>query len=116
MKKRKKGRKLSLKTDQRRALLRSVAQALFERGKIKTTLAKAKEASILVEKLITIAKKKDGSSVKKLAGLFPGSLVKKITDEVAPKYAQRKGGYTRIIKMGPRKNDGAEMVIVELVK
>lgn len=116
MRKRKKGRKLSLKTDQRRALLRSLARALFDKEKVNTTEAKAKEVSALVEKLITAAKKKETSSIKKLSSLFSDKLVKKIINEIAPKYAERKGGYTRIIKTGPRKNDGAKMAIIELVK
>lgn len=116
MRKRKKGRKLSLKTDQRKALLKSVARALFEKERITTTQAKAKEASILAEKLITTAKKKDLAAIRKLSGFFSEKLVKKIINEIAPRYAERKGGYTRILKTGPRKSDGAKMSILELIK
>jgi large subunit ribosomal protein L17 len=116
MRKRKKGRSLSLKTDQRRALLRSLAEAIFNKEKIETTEAKAKEASILVEKLITTAKKNNTVSIKTLGGLFSKKLVKKIMTEIAPRYQQRNGGCTRIIKMGPRNKDGAKMAIIELIK
>lgn len=116
MRKRKKGRKLSLKTDQRKALLRSLAEAIFNRGKIKTTEAKAKEASIFTEKLITLAKKKNAASSRSLAGFFSDKLVKKIITEIAPRYSERKGGYTRITKAGFRNTDGAKMVLIELIK
>ncbi len=116
MRKRKKGRKLSRKTDQRKALLKLLASALFLKGKIETTEAKAKETAILVEKFITKAKKKDLSTRRNLAKFFPKNIVKKIIDEIAPSYIERKGGYTRIIKLGPRKSDGAKMTIIELIK
>jgi large subunit ribosomal protein L17 len=116
MRKRKKGRSLSLKTDQRRALLRSLAEAVFNKEKIETTEAKAKEASILVEKLITAAKKNNNVAIKNLEALFSRRLVKKIMTEIAPRYQQRNGGCTRLIKTGPRKSDGARMAIIELIK
>jgi len=116
MRKRKKGRKLSLKKDQRKALLRSLAEALFMKEKIKTTVAKAKEVSIFAEKIITEAKKKNPSSVRRLARFFSDKLVKKISTDIALRYDKRKGGYTRIIKLGPRKSDGAKMAQIELVK
>jgi large subunit ribosomal protein L17 len=116
MRKRKKGRKLSLKTDQRKALLRSLAEAVFIKEKIETTEAKAKEASILVEKLITAAKKNNDLARRRLAELFSPKLVKKIMTEIAPRYQQRNGGCTRVIKLGARKNDGARMAIIELIK
>jgi len=115
MKKLKQGRKLSRKKDQRKALLKSLARALFVHGKIKTTQAKAKEGSKFAEKCITRAKKGDLSSRRILAKYFSPTLVKKLVDEIGPKYKSRKGGYTRIIKMGPRKSDGAKIVIIELV-
>jgi large subunit ribosomal protein L17 len=114
--KQKKGRKFGRKTDQRRALLRSLAESLFTKERIKTTEAKAKEASVLSEKLITQAKKGDLASRRYLAGYFKKDLVKKIVDEIAPRYKTRKGGYTRIIKVEPRKSDGAKMAIIELIK
>jgi len=116
MKKRKKGRKLSRKTGQRRALLKSLARELFLKEKIKTTKAKAKELSAFAEKLITKAKKASLASRRLLARNFSPKIVKKIVDEIAPRYKERKGGYTRIIKLGPRKSDGAKMAIIELVK
>lgn len=114
--KQKKGRKFSRKTDQRKALLRSLTEALFLKGKIKTTEAKAKEALASAEKIITRAKKKDLASNRYLAGYFNKTLVKKIIDEIAPKYSKRNGGYVKITKLGPRKSDGAKMAIIELIK
>lgn len=116
MRKRKKGRKLSRKRDQRKALLKSLAVALILKEKIKTTEAKAKETSSVVEKFITKAKKKDLSSQRYLNRFFAPGIVKKLLNEIAPKYAERSGGYTRIIKLGQRKSDGAKMAIIELVK
>jgi len=114
--KKKKGRKFSRKTDQRRALLRSLAEALFIKGKVRTTEAKAKETAILAEKLITRGKKGDLSASRYLAIYFNKDLVKKIMKETAPKYKERKGGYTRVTKLEPRKSDAAKMAIVELIK
>lgn len=115
MKKLKKGRKLSRKRNQRRALLKLLAQALFLHGKIKTTEAKAKELSKFAEKFITRSKKENLASRRILARYFSRNLVKKLVDEIGPKYKERKGGYTRIIKLNPRKSDGAKMAIIELV-
>jgi len=115
MKKLKKGRKFSRKKDQRRALLKSLARAVFLNGKIKTTEAKAKEVSIFVEKCITRAKKSDLSSRRILLKYFSKDLVKKLIDEIGVRYKNRKGGYTRIVKLGQRKSDGARMAIIELV-
>jgi large subunit ribosomal protein L17 len=116
MKKRKKGRKLNRERSQRKALLRSLARELFLRGKIKTTLAKAKEVSVFAQKQITKAKIASLSSKRLLARNFSRDIVKKMIDEIAPRYKQRKGGYTRVIKLGQRKSDGAKMAIIELVK
>ncbi|MBU4204656.1 50S ribosomal protein L17 [Patescibacteria group bacterium] len=116
MRKRNKGRKFGRKKDQRKALLKSLAHNLFLREKIKTTEAKAKEAKILVEKLITKAKKGDLSSTRLLAGYLSPVVVKKLINEIAPKYKERKGGYTRIIRLGQRQADSAQMVIFELVE
>jgi len=115
MKKLKKGRKLSRKRNQRKALLKSLARALFLKGKMKTTQAKAKEVSRFVEKCITRSKKGDLASRRILTRYFSKDLVKKLIDEIGPKYKERKGGYTRIIKLGPRKSDGAKMTVIELV-
>lgn len=116
MKKRKKSRKLSRKKDQRRALLRELSRALILNEKIKTTETKAKEVSKFVEKFITKAKKGELSSRRLLLRFFSKKIVKKMIEEIGPKYKGRKGGYTRIIKLGPRKSDGAKMAIIELVK
>ncbi|TET84535.1 MAG: 50S ribosomal protein L17 [Candidatus Nealsonbacteria bacterium] len=122
MRKRKKGRKLSRERNQRRALLKSLASALLLNEKIKTNEAKAKEVSSLVEKFITQAKKGDLTSRRLLAKSLGGGrvaskkIVKKLVEEIGPRYKERKGGYTRIIKLGPRKSNGAKMAIIELVK
>jgi large subunit ribosomal protein L17 len=116
MRKRKQGRKLSLKSDQRKALLKSLARALFDKEKIKTTEAKAKEVSIFAERMITEAKKKNLASLRRLSEFFSANIVKKLSTDIATRYAERKGGCTRIMKLGPRKSDGARMAIIELVK
>lgn len=116
MRKLKKGRKFSRKRDQRKALLKSLASSLFLKEKIKTTETKAKEVSRLVGKSITRAKKGDLASRRILAKYFSRNLVKKLVNEIGPRYKSRKGGYTRIIRLGPRKSNGAKMTIIELVK
>lgn len=116
MRKRNKGRILSRPKSQRKALLKSLANSLFIHGKIKTTEAKAKELRAVAEKLITRAKDNKISNRKFMARLLNPSVVKKVFDEIALQYAERKGGYTRIIKLGPRRSDGAKMAIIELVK
>jgi len=115
MKKLKSGRKFSREKDQRKALKKSLARALFLHGKMKTTEAKAKEISSFSEKLITKSKKGDIAARRILAKYLSPKLVKKLIEEIAPKYVDRKGGYTRITKLGPRKSDGAKMAIIELV-
>lgn len=116
MKKFKKGRKLSRKRDQRKSLLKSLARELFIKEKIKTTEAKAKELSIFAQKQISKAKIGDLAARRLLLKNFSPQVVKKIVEEIAPRYKERKGGYTRIIKIGPRKSDGAKMAIIELIK
>ncbi len=116
MRKRKQGRKLSRKRDQRKALLRSLMSALFLHERIKTIETRAKEISRVAEKCITSARKGDVSTRRLLARSFTNETVKKLVDEIAPRYKERKGGYTRIIKLGPRKSDGAKMAIIELIK
>jgi large subunit ribosomal protein L17 len=115
MKKRKKKRILGRKTNQRKALIRSLSRELFLREKIKTTEAKAKEFSKFAEKQITRAKKGDLTARRFLAKHFDGPVVKKLIEKIAPRYKDRNGGYTRIMKLEPRKKDGAKMVIIELV-
>lgn len=116
MRKRKHGRKLSRKKNQRKALLKGLASALFLKEKIKTTEAKAKEVAPFVEKQITRAKIGNLSSKRLLARNFSSEIVKKLVNEIAPRYKERKGGYTRIIKLGPKKTNGVKMAIIELVK
>jgi len=116
MRKRNKGRILSRPKNQREALLNTLATSLFLHGKIKTTEAKAKELRVVAEKMITRAKDNKISNRRILAKELSSKTVKNLMDEIAPKYAERQGGYTRIIKMGPRKSDSARMVIIELVK
>lgn len=115
MKKLKQGRKFGRTKDQRRALLNSLARSLFLHGRMTTTEAKAKEVSMFAEKCITKAKKGDLTARRSLVENFSNDVVKKLISEIGPKYKERKGGYTRIIKKGPRKSDGAKMAIIELV-
>ncbi len=115
MKKLKQGRKFSREKNQRKSLLNSLARAIFLVGRIKTTEARAKEVSGFAEKCITRARKRDLYSRRVLLKYFSKDLVKKLVDEIGPKYKDRNGGYTRIIKLGQRRSDGAKMAIIELV-
>ena len=111
-------RKLGRTTSHRTALLRNLATALFERERITTTLMKAKELRPYAEKLITLAKRDDGQLHARrqvAADIRDGEVVKKLFDTLSPRFASRPGGYTRILRLGPRKGDGAEMAIVELL-
>ena len=104
-------RKLGLSTDQRRAMLRSLVTSFLKHGRIETTETRAKD-----EKMITLAKRGDLHARRQvLAYVLEEDVVKTLFDEIAPKYAERNGGYTRMIKKGPRRGDGAEVVILELV-
>ena len=116
MRKRKKGRKFNRESSQRKALMISLASSLILKEKIKTTQAKAKEVSGFSEKQITKARTGSLHSRRLSAALFTPRVVKKLFDEIAPRYKERKGGYTRVIKLGPRKINGAKMAIIELVK
>jgi large subunit ribosomal protein L17 len=116
MKKRKQGRKLSRKTGPRKALLKSLISALILDEKIETSQAKAKEISRMTEKYITKAKKGDIAARRLLTSYLSDRVAKKLVTEIAPRYNQRKGGYTRIIKLGQRKSDAAKMAIIELIK
>lgn len=109
-------RKFHRETDQRRALLKSLAGNLILRGKIKTTEAKAKEIRSFVEKLITRGKT-DTVSAKRVLIAKLGSVQKanKVIKEIAPRYVERAGGYTRITKLPPRISDGSKMAIIELI-
>jgi large subunit ribosomal protein L17 len=116
MRKLNKGRKLSLKIGPRRALLRVLVNNFLLHEKIKTTEAKAKELRSIAEKMITRAKNANLANRRLLARDLTPEMTKKIINEIAPKYAERSGGYTRIMKLGPRNSDSAKMVIIELIK
>ena len=110
-------RKLGRDTAHRTAMLRAMVTFLLENGKIETTLARAKEVRSLTEKMITLAKENNLHNKRMaLAFITKEDVVKKLFDEIAPKYAERNGGYTRINKLGPRRGDAAEMVIIELIQ
>lgn len=109
-------RKLGRPTDQRRAMLRNLVTSFLKYGKIETTGTRAKETRNLAEKMITLAKRGDIHARRQvMAFVTEEQVVKNLFDNVAPKYAERKGGYTRMYKVGPRRGDGAEVVILELV-
>ena len=109
-------RKLGRTSDHRKAMLRAMVTYLLENGRIETTVTRAKEVRAMSEKMITIAKTNDLHSRRQvLAYVTKEDVVKKLFDEIAPKYADVNGGYTRIIKTGPRRGDAAEMAIIELV-
>jgi len=116
MRHRVKGKKLGRDTAQRSALLRNLVTSFLEKGRIRTTLAKARAARPLAEKMITLAKK-NTLHTRRLAlrFIYKKEVVKKLFDEIGPRFSERPGGYTRIIKIGPRAGDGAEMAILELV-
>ena len=109
-------RKLGRPTDHRIAMLRNLVTSLLRNGKIETTETRAKEVRRMAEKMITLAKRGDLHARRQvLAYVYDETVVKNLFDEVAPKYAERNGGYTRMLKLGPRRGDAAEMVILELV-
>lgn len=109
-------RKLGRPTDQRKAMLRALVTSLLENGKIETTLARAKEVRCLADKMITLGKTNTLHSRRQaLSFVTKKEVVYKLFEEIAPKYAERDGGYTRVLKAGPRRGDGAEMALIELV-
>lgn len=109
-------RKLGRDSSARKALFRSVLTALFANERIETTEAKAKEISGLAEKMITLGKRGDLHARRQAVSyLQDEEVTKKLFDTIAPKYADRQGGYTRIMKLGPRRGDAAPMAILELV-
>ena len=109
-------RKLGRPTDHRIAMLRNLVTSLLEHGRIETTVTRAKETKRMTDRMITLAKKGDLHARRQaLAYLYSEDVVKKLFDEIAPKYADRNGGYSRIIKVGPRRGDGSEMAIIELL-
>lgn len=111
-----KGPRLGHSPSHERKILANLATALIAEGKVETTLAKAKSVRPLAEKMITKARKGDLHSRRiVLRTIRDNAVVTKLFDEVAPQYAERPGGYTRIVKLGPRRGDGAEMAVIELV-
>ena len=109
-------RKLGRTSDHRRAMLRAMVTFLMENGRIETTVTRAKEVRSMAEKLITVAKGGDLHSKRQVYSYITKETVaKKVIDELAPKYKEVNGGYTRIIKTGPRRGDAAEMAIIELI-
>ena len=116
MRKLNKGRKFSRKIGPRKALFRVMVNNFLIHEKIKTTEAKAKELRTIAEKMITRAKDNNLANSRLLAKDLTKDVLKKIIKEIAPRYLSRQGGYTRIIKLGPRASDGARIAIIELVK
>ncbi len=109
-------RKLGRTTDHRMAMLRAMVTFLLEKGRIETTLARAKDVRSLAEKMITLGKATDLHSKRQIYSFVTKeSVSKKVIDELGPKYKEVSGGYTRIYRIGPRRGDAAEMAIIELV-
>ena len=109
-------RKLGRTSDHRKAMLRGMVTLLLEKGKIITTVARAKEVRAMAEKMITLGKVGTLHTKRQVfAYITKEDVAKKVFDEIAPKYADKNGGYTRIVKIGPRRGDAAEMAIIELV-
>ncbi|MCQ2459351.1 MAG: 50S ribosomal protein L17 [Ruminococcus sp.] len=109
-------RKLGRTSDHRKAMLRGMVTFLLEKGQIETTVTRAKEVRAVAEKMITIGKNTDLHSKRQVFSyITKEDVAKKLIDEIAPKYADRNGGYTQIVKIGPRHGDAAEMAIIKLV-
>ncbi len=109
-------RKLGKTSTQRKALLRQQVTDLLENGKIETTFYRAKEVQPVVEKMITLGKKGNLAAYRKaLAFITKEDVANKLFKELAPKYAERNGGYTRVTRTGARRGDAAEMAVIELV-
>ena len=116
MRHRKKGRKLQRTASHRRAMLRNLATSLFRHERIETTTAKAKELRPYAERLITLARRGDLHARRLVARKIQDrEVLGKLFDEISPRYADRPGGYTRILKLGNRKGDAAEISLIELV-
>ena len=109
-------RKLGRTSDHRKAMLRGMVTFLLENGQIETTVTRAKEVRAVAEKMITIGKNDDLHSKRQVFSyITKESVAKKLIDEIAPKYAERNGGYTQIVKIGPRRGDAAEMALIRLM-
>ena len=110
------GRKLSRNTSHRRALLRNLVTSLLDHGRLMTTLPKAKEIRPLAEKMITLGKRDSLHARRQVqAYVLKEATAKRVFDTIAPKFADRNGGYSRIIKLGNRKGDGADLAVIELI-
>ena len=111
-----KNRKLGRTSDHRKAMLRAMVTYLLENGQIKTTLTRAKEVAPVAEKMITLAKDNTLVSYRQALGFITKEdVANKLFKEIGPKYADRNGGYTRIVRIWPRRGDAAEMAIIQLV-
>ncbi len=109
-------RKLGRTSDHRKSMLRGMVTYLIENGQIETTVTRAKEVRAMAEKMITVGKDNSLHAKRQVYSYITKEAVaKKLIEEVSPKYADRKGGYTRIVKTGPRRGDAAEMCIIELI-
>lgn len=109
-------RKLGKPTAARMAMLRQQVTDLLDNGRMETTITRAKEIGPLTEKMITLGKNKTLASYRQaLSFITREDVAKKLFDDIAPKYAERNGGYTRITRIGPRRGDAAEMAVIELV-
>ena len=109
-------RKLGRTSDQRKAMLRQQTTALFENGKIETTFYRAKEVQPVAEKMVTLGKKNTLATYRRaLSYITKEDVANKLFKEIAPKYADRNGGYTRVTRIGERRGDAAEMAVIELV-
>ena len=109
-------RKLGKTTDQRLAMLRQQVTDFLDNGKMETTVTRAKEVRSMAEKMVTLGKKEELHAKRQVYSYITKETVaKKVIDEIGPKYADRNGGYTRIIKIGARRGDAAEMAVLELV-
>ncbi|MFZ7104440.1 MAG: 50S ribosomal protein L17 [Peptococcaceae bacterium] len=110
-------RKLRRTSTQRRAMLRNMATSLLKNGRVETTEPKAKEVRRVTDKMITLGKRGDLHARRQaLSYLVDETVVKELFETIAPKYAERQGGYTRVLKLGPRRGDSAPMAVVELVE
>ena len=109
-------RKLGKTTDQRMAMLRQQVTDLLDKGRMETTISRAKEIAPMAEKMITLGKSKSLANYRQaLSFITREDVTKKLFDELGPKYAERNGGYTRIVRIGPRRGDAAEVAVIELV-
>ena len=109
-------RKLGKTTDQRKAMLRQQVTDFLDKGRMETTITRAKEIRPLAEKMITLGKKGDLAAYRQaLSFITREDVANKLFKEIGPKYADRNGGYTRIVRIGPRRGDAAEMAIIQLV-